>query len=86
MSRSGGIKSTCHILELQQQYSLALNMYTQALELTNKIGDLDTKATLLNNIGMIQRALNQFEPALSRYNEALKIAEKLGIVWADHCN
>ena len=65
------------IYDARGEYDSALEYYTQALDILEKLGDLKKKASVLNNIGLIYDYRGEYDSALEYYTQALDIDEKL---------
>jgi tetratricopeptide (TPR) repeat protein len=59
-------------------YDKAMTCSENNLRIAEELGDLASKATAFNNIGMIYREQGNYPEALKRYEEALQIDEQLG--------
>jgi CHAT domain-containing protein/Flp pilus assembly protein TadD len=55
------------------QYSIALNLYKQALAIRKEIGDKVEEGNTLNNIGIVYNQLGQNSQALKYYQQALAV-------------
>lgn len=55
------------------QYSIALNLYEQALAIRKEIGDKVEEGNTLNNIGIVYNQLGQNSQALKYYQQALAV-------------
>ncbi len=58
--------------------SCTLKKFEEALEIDEKLGNLEEKAINLNNIGLLLKTRGELDKALKNFKEALKIEEKLG--------
>ena len=59
-------------------YSEALNLHNQSLELARALKDEKAEIFALNNIGVVYRRLDENSKALNYHMEALKLSEKIG--------
>ena len=59
-------------------YDKAMTCSENSLRIAEELGDLNEKATALNNIGIIYNIQGNYPGALRRYEKALQIAEQLG--------
>ena len=62
------------------QWQEALDLWTTALKIFEKIGDVAGEALALNNIGLVYRRLGQYSEALDYYQQSLDISRKIGDV------
>jgi len=77
------LKSICldriaKIHYFQANYEEAMKSHGLALQITNQLDDLSSKATIFNGIGDIYRVQKKYPEALKMFEEALKIDEQLG--------
>ncbi|MEH2135816.1 tetratricopeptide repeat protein [Nostoc sp.] len=56
----------------------ALTLYNQSLEITERIGDVQTKAATLHQLGSIYADKGEVDEALTLYNQSLKVFEHVG--------
>lgn len=65
------------LYEQQEEYSLALDSYQEALEIFAAGADEENMAVIYNEIGQVQISLANYEQSIRNFTEALKLAEKL---------
>ena len=58
--------------------SCTLKKIEEALDLDEKLGNLEEKSINLNNIGLLLKTRGEYDKALKNFKEALKIDEELG--------
>jgi tetratricopeptide (TPR) repeat protein len=58
----------------------AIALYNQSLEITERIGDVQTKAATLNNLGILYANKGEVDEAIALYNQSLEIKERIGDV------
>jgi CHAT domain-containing protein/tetratricopeptide (TPR) repeat protein len=59
------------------EYGAAIDSLTQALNIARQIHDAENEITLLNNLGAVFSFQGRYGEAFDRYQEALRITEKL---------
>jgi CHAT domain-containing protein/Tfp pilus assembly protein PilF len=60
------------------RYEQALRYHTDALAISQAVGDRAGEGTTLNNIGIVYYSLGQYEQALIYYTDALVISQAMG--------
>ena len=65
------------IYNAKGEYDKSLESFEEALEISEQIGDLDKKGTILNNIAFLYEIKGQYEIAIEKFELALQIDEKL---------
>ncbi|MEH2017118.1 MAG: tetratricopeptide repeat protein [Nostoc sp.] len=58
----------------------AITLYNQSLEITERIGDVQTKAATLQNLGLIYANKGEVDQAIALFNQSLEITERIGDV------
>ncbi|MEH2047338.1 tetratricopeptide repeat protein [Nostoc sp.] len=58
----------------------AIALYNQSLEITERIGNVQTKAATLHQLGIIYANKGEVEQAIALYNQSLEITERIGNV------
>ncbi|MHC5765311.1 MAG: tetratricopeptide repeat protein [Nostoc sp.] len=58
----------------------AIALYNQSLEITQRIGDVKTKAATLHQLGYIYADKGEVEQAIALYNQSLELKERIGDV------
>jgi tetratricopeptide (TPR) repeat protein len=56
----------------------AIALYNQSLEITQRIGNVQTKAATLSNLGYIYSNKGEVEQAITLFNQSLEITERIG--------
>jgi tetratricopeptide (TPR) repeat protein len=62
------------------QWNEALDIYTEALKIYKKLGDLVGEANCLTNIGLVYHNLGQYQEALDHHKQSSKIVRQIGDV------
>ncbi|MBI9056130.1 tetratricopeptide repeat-containing sensor histidine kinase [Labilibaculum sp. DW002] len=78
IKKSSNLYNLGNLYRRVNNYRLALDCQTQALEIRRQINDIKGTASCLNNIGEIYKILNKHEEALNYFNQSLKIRQKEG--------
>jgi tetratricopeptide (TPR) repeat protein len=60
------------------QYSLSIDLYTQALEAFQEIGALNDKARVFNNLGIAYRSLRQYSNSIDALSQSLEVSQVIG--------
>ncbi|MEH1778015.1 MAG: tetratricopeptide repeat protein [Nostoc sp.] len=58
----------------------AIRLYNQSLEITERIGYVQSKAATLHQLGIIHADKGEVEQAIALYNKSLEITERIGDV------
>ncbi|MHC5735912.1 tetratricopeptide repeat protein [Nostoc sp.] len=56
----------------------AITLYNQSLEINERIGDVQGKATTLQSLGMLKADKGEVDEAIALYNQSLEINERIG--------
>jgi len=62
----------------RRQYAAAVPLLEQALVLTGRVNDDETRASILEDLGNVRREMRQFAEATKAYTEALVVRERAG--------
>ncbi len=60
------------------QYQIAVNQFTECLQISQQLNDYYTQAVLLNNLGTIYHVWKEYPRAQGYYQQSLRICQKVG--------